>query len=92
MFKNEVVRYILFQKQEDAENNKSSDQNCVCYLPLIDAIPVCHWQAIIIMRDVKFVYNCDKLVFHFMHPEYSIRGNEHIMIDLIIIMLLFLTN
>ena len=49
-------------------------------------------RAIIIMQDVKFVYNCDKLVFHFMHPEYSIRGNEHIMIGLIIIMLLFLNK
>ena len=48
-------------------------------------------RAIIIMRDVKFVYNCDQLVFHFMHPEYSIRGNEH-MIGPIIIMLLFLNK
>ena len=49
-------------------------------------------RTIIIIRDVKFVYNCDKLVFHFMHPEYSIRGNEHIMIGPIIIMLLFLSR
>ena len=64
-----------------------SKNSYVLFTTFIDAILVCHSQGYHHARsEVCLQYhNCNKL-------EYSIGGNEHIMIGQIIIMLLFLNK